>query len=119
MFVPSSLLSQGRRHFGFGRAVGSRIRTGKIQARFSVVIDCLAAPHKKGEVTPHIQLMAHAGKLLTNFARDAVLDSQGTQRRLAKTAPHATVRLLPGVGHFPAGQAAPVLDFLRPVLTKS
>ncbi|HKS47121.1 MAG TPA: alpha/beta fold hydrolase [Amycolatopsis sp.] len=52
-------------------------------------------------------------------ARDAVLDSQGTQRRLAKTAPHATVRLLPGVGHFPAGQAAPVLDFLRPVLTKS
>src|SRR5262249_29533436 len=33
-------------------------------------------------------------------ARDAVLDSHDTRRRLARTTPHATVRLLPGVGHF-------------------
>ena len=34
--------------------------------------------------------------------------------RLARTAPHATVHLLPGVGHFPAAQAAPIHEFLRP-----
>jgi pimeloyl-ACP methyl ester carboxylesterase len=44
--------------------------------------------------------------------RDAILDSRDTQRRIARTAPHATVRLLPGVGHFPAGQAAPSHGFL-------
>lgn len=47
-------------------------------------------------------------------ARDAVLDSHETRRRLARTTPHATVRLLPGVGHFPAAQAAPIHEFLRP-----
>jgi pimeloyl-ACP methyl ester carboxylesterase len=46
--------------------------------------------------------------------RDAMLDSRATRRRLARTAPHAEVRLLPGVGHFPAAQAVPVLEFLRP-----
>ncbi|HEV2778465.1 MAG TPA: alpha/beta fold hydrolase [Actinophytocola sp.] len=45
--------------------------------------------------------------------KDAVLDSADTQRRLTATAPHATVHLLPGVGHFPAGQAAPIHEFLR------
>jgi pimeloyl-ACP methyl ester carboxylesterase len=45
--------------------------------------------------------------------QDAALDARDTQRRLAHTVPHATVRLLPGVGHFPANQAAPVLDFLH------
>ncbi|HEU5472365.1 MAG TPA: alpha/beta fold hydrolase [Actinophytocola sp.] len=44
--------------------------------------------------------------------RDAALDSRDTRRRLARTVPHATVRLLPGVGHFPAGQAQPILEFL-------
>lgn len=48
-------------------------------------------------------------------ARDAVLDSYDTRRRLARTAPHATVRLLPDVGHFPAAQASPIRDFLRPL----
>lgn len=46
--------------------------------------------------------------------RDGVLDSHDTRRRLARTAPHATVHLLPGVGRFPAAQAAPIHDFLRP-----
>lgn len=45
--------------------------------------------------------------------RDAVLDSRDTRRRLARTTPHATVHLLPGVGHFPAAQTARVHDFLR------
>lgn len=46
-------------------------------------------------------------------ARDAALDSADTRRRLARTAPHAIVRLLPGVGHFPGPQTAPIHDFLR------
>lgn len=44
--------------------------------------------------------------------RDGALDSHDTRRRLARTAPHATVHLLPGVGHYPAGQAEPVHHFL-------
>ncbi len=47
-------------------------------------------------------------------AQDAVLDSHDTRRRLARTTPHATVHLLPGVGHFPAAQTEPIHDFLRP-----
>jgi pimeloyl-ACP methyl ester carboxylesterase len=31
---------------------------------------------------------------------DVMLDSRETKRRLEAVAPHATVRLLPGVGHF-------------------
>jgi pimeloyl-ACP methyl ester carboxylesterase len=49
--------------------------------------------------------------------RDAVLDSHDTHRRLAQTVPHATIHLLPGIGHFPAGQAAPIHDFLHPTVT--
>ncbi len=45
--------------------------------------------------------------------RDAMLDSRGTARRLAATAPHADVRVLPAAGHFIPGQADAVLDFLR------
>lgn len=52
-------------------------------------------------------------------ARDAALDSHGTRRRLARATPHATVHLLPGVGHFPAAQATPIHDFLRPAKAES
>jgi pimeloyl-ACP methyl ester carboxylesterase len=46
--------------------------------------------------------------------RDALLDSHDTRRRLNRSAPHATVRLLPGTGHFLPLQTGPILDFLRP-----
>ena len=49
---------------------------------------------------------------------DAVLDSRDTQRRLARTAPHATVHLLPNVGHFLVGQATPILTFLNTTAAK-
>jgi pimeloyl-ACP methyl ester carboxylesterase len=45
--------------------------------------------------------------------RDAMLDSAETVRRVEKTVPRATVRLLPGVEHSVLGQAEPVLEFLR------
>ncbi|MFF4417743.1 alpha/beta fold hydrolase [Streptosporangium sp. NPDC001559] len=45
--------------------------------------------------------------------RDVMLDSQGTVRRLNETVPHATVRLLPGVGHSVVGQREVVLAHLR------
>jgi pimeloyl-ACP methyl ester carboxylesterase len=44
--------------------------------------------------------------------RDAMLDSNGTARRLAQAVPHAQVRLLPAAGHLLRGQAMPVRDFL-------
>lgn len=46
-------------------------------------------------------------------ARDTLIDSAGTQRRLARAAPHARIVMLPEAGHFLAGQTAPVLAFLR------
>ncbi|MFC5288664.1 alpha/beta fold hydrolase [Actinokineospora guangxiensis] len=46
-------------------------------------------------------------------ARDAMLDSRGTAERLRRAVPHATVTVLPEVGHAVLGQTGPVLDFLR------
>jgi len=46
-------------------------------------------------------------------ARDALLDSAATKRRLEQCVPHATIRLLPGVGHLVRDQAREVLDFLN------
>ncbi|MEV4416550.1 alpha/beta fold hydrolase [Catellatospora sp. NPDC049609] len=45
--------------------------------------------------------------------RDAMLDSRDTARRLAAAVPHATVHLLPGVGHSVVGQTEPILAHLR------
>ncbi|MBM7776538.1 pimeloyl-ACP methyl ester carboxylesterase [Actinokineospora baliensis] len=45
--------------------------------------------------------------------KDAMLDSQGTARRLTSTVPHAQVSVLPGVGHSIIGQTRRVLVFLR------
>jgi len=46
-------------------------------------------------------------------AKDTLIDSAGTQRRLARAAPHAQVVMLPEAGHFLTGQTARVLAFLR------
>jgi pimeloyl-ACP methyl ester carboxylesterase len=43
---------------------------------------------------------------------DVMVDSAETKRRLEATAPHATVRLLSGIGHFIPTQAAAELEFL-------
>ncbi|QFZ21575.1 alpha/beta fold hydrolase [Saccharothrix syringae] len=45
--------------------------------------------------------------------RDAMLDSAGTARRVRRAVPHATVVVLPGVGHSITGQTEEVLGFLR------
>ena len=45
-------------------------------------------------------------------ARDAMLDSAETKRRLERNAPKATVELLADQGHFLRGQTARVLEFL-------
>ena len=45
--------------------------------------------------------------------RDAMLDSHETKRRLEALVPHATVHLLPEVGHLLPDQSAILLDFLR------
>jgi pimeloyl-ACP methyl ester carboxylesterase len=46
-------------------------------------------------------------------AKDSLLDSEGSRRRLARAAPHARILLLPEAGHFLAKLTAPILDFLR------
>ncbi|PRX97699.1 alpha/beta fold hydrolase [Allonocardiopsis opalescens] len=45
--------------------------------------------------------------------RDAMLDSAETARRVRGSVPHATVDLLPGVGHSVIGATGSVLAFLR------
>lgn len=45
--------------------------------------------------------------------RDAMFDSEETARRVQRCLPHATVTLLPGVGHAVLGQTGSVLEFLR------
>jgi pimeloyl-ACP methyl ester carboxylesterase len=46
-------------------------------------------------------------------ARDAMLDSYGTVKRLQRTVPQARVILLPEVAHSIIGQTQPILDFLK------
>jgi pimeloyl-ACP methyl ester carboxylesterase len=46
-------------------------------------------------------------------ARDVMLDSAGTQRRLTRVVPTAEVVLLPDAGHVITGQPARIVDFLR------
>jgi len=46
-------------------------------------------------------------------ARDAMLDSAGTARRMNHAVPHANVTVLPDVAHSVIGQTQPILDFLR------
>jgi pimeloyl-ACP methyl ester carboxylesterase len=45
--------------------------------------------------------------------RDAMIDSHETAARLRAAAPHATIRVLPDVGHLLPDQSAALLDFLR------
>ncbi|MFH8407645.1 alpha/beta fold hydrolase [Streptomyces sp. NPDC018019] len=51
--------------------------------------------------------------LLIAGTRDAMFDTAGTARRVRACVPHATVRILPGVGHAIFGQTDTVLEFLR------
>jgi pimeloyl-ACP methyl ester carboxylesterase len=46
-------------------------------------------------------------------ARDSLLDSAGSRRRLARAAPHARIVMLPQAGHFLGGLTAPILEFLQ------
>ncbi|MFI6769308.1 alpha/beta fold hydrolase [Streptomyces sp. NPDC050355] len=45
--------------------------------------------------------------------RDAMFDSEGTARLVRRCVPHATVNVLPEVGHAILGQTDSVLEFLR------
>lgn len=45
--------------------------------------------------------------------RDVMFDSRQTARRVRECVPHATVSLLPEVGHAIFGQAEPIAEFLR------
>ncbi|MET9290740.1 alpha/beta fold hydrolase [Streptomyces sp. NPDC003077] len=51
--------------------------------------------------------------MVTVGARDAMFDSQGTARRIRQCVPHATVNVLPEVGHSIFGQTESILAFLR------
>ncbi len=46
-------------------------------------------------------------------ARDAMLDSADTARRLARVVPHAEVCVLPEAGHWIRNRTKRVLDFLQ------
>ena len=59
------------------------------------------------------QLAALRMPILTILgAKDTLLDSAGSRRRLARAAPHAKIVMLPQAGHFLGGLTAPILDFL-------
>ncbi|MBB5079549.1 alpha/beta fold hydrolase [Nonomuraea endophytica] len=45
--------------------------------------------------------------------QDAMFDSRQSARRIRECVPHATVTLLPGVGHAIFGQSEPIAEFLR------
>ncbi len=45
-------------------------------------------------------------------AKDALLDSAVSRRRLTRAAPHAEIVILPEAGHFLIRQTGPILDFL-------
>jgi pimeloyl-ACP methyl ester carboxylesterase len=45
-------------------------------------------------------------------AKDVLLDSAGSRRRVEQNIPHAEVRYLPEAGHFIPGQTGPILEFL-------
>lgn len=45
-------------------------------------------------------------------ARDVMLDSAGTKRRLERTVPNAEIAMLPDAGHVITGQADRVVKFL-------
>lgn len=51
--------------------------------------------------------------MVTVGARDAMLDSPGTARRIKNAVPHAEVTVLPDVAHSVIGQTQPILAFLR------
>ena len=46
-------------------------------------------------------------------SRDALLNSEETKRRLERFTPHATVKLLPDVGHLVRDQTSAVVEFLN------
>lgn len=46
-------------------------------------------------------------------AKDALLDSHASRRRLARAAPQARIVMLPQAGHFLGGLTGPILEFLR------
>lgn len=46
-------------------------------------------------------------------ARDAMLDSHETARRVRDCVPHATVTVLPDTGHAIIGQTEPIMEFFR------
>ncbi|MEE2037114.1 alpha/beta fold hydrolase [Nocardiopsis sp. CT-R113] len=50
---------------------------------------------------------------VTVGASDVMFDSAGTADRVRRCVPHATVNVLPGVGHALLDQTEPVLEFLR------
>lgn len=54
----------------------------------------------------------HMPVLMIVGAKDALLDSAESARRLARAAPQAKIVVLPEAGHFIGGQTAPILDFL-------
>jgi len=51
--------------------------------------------------------------LMVLGAKDTLLDSEGSRRRLSRAAPHARIVWLPDAGHFLGGLTAPILEFLR------
>lgn len=46
-------------------------------------------------------------------AKDSLLDSEASRRRLARAASQARIVMLPEAGHFLGGLTAPILEFLR------
>lgn len=51
--------------------------------------------------------------------KDVLMDSAATKRRLERNVPQAEIRYLPEAGHFIPGQTAPILEFLRRVVTNA
>ncbi|WP_327140831.1 alpha/beta fold hydrolase [Nocardia sp. NBC_01327] len=95
--------------------------TGLDAAHLGPVLDDIALTfthfNPRTERLPRVtdaQLAALPMPVLTIVGdRDVMLDSAETARRISTFVPHATVDILPGVGHAILGQSDTVLNFLR------
>lgn len=118
-WLPKALLLRlfGRR----GARRTARLVTGlnspHTEAALDQVVRTFAAFNPRTERLPLFsddQLRGIAMPLLVLVGdRDVMFDSAATAARVRRCVPHATVRVLPDVGHAILGQTTPIAEFLR------
>lgn len=117
-WLPAALLLRLFGPWGVRRTAG--LVTGLDPKQYRPVLDGIAETF--GEFRPRTERLPIFGDealrglklpiMIIVGERDVMFDSAETARRAA-ILPHATVRVLPGIGHAVLGQTEPILEFLR------